>query len=147
MFFRRNPNPSIDDTKCDNVGCVTQCRMVKTPTGGGWRDLQHHRPAIGEFASVGKQILKHLLKPLGIGLQSDRQPWVQVDRKGEVFALRDRTKSALDRTADFSQYDWDHLQSVVNQAEQFLSRTMNSFSKFDLARGEVTIRINGQLIC
>ena len=64
MFLRRNPNASVADTESDHIGRVTQCRMVKTPAGCRRRDLQDNRTAIGEFASVGKQILEHLLEPL-----------------------------------------------------------------------------------
>src|SRR5271165_4091348 len=110
MFLRRNPNAGVAHTESDHIGRVAQGRMVKTPAGCSWGDLQDNRTAIGEFASVGKQILEHLLEPLAISLQGNRQACVQVDGKGEAFALRDRTESALDRTADFAQHNGTHVQ-------------------------------------
>src|SRR5260370_9288604 len=89
---------------------VTQGRMVGTPAGCGQPDLEHNRPAICKLACVGKQILEHLLEPLSISLQGNRQAWVQVDGKREILALRDGTESALDRTADFAQHDGPHVQ-------------------------------------
>src|SRR5271157_933609 len=110
MFLRRNPNAGVTHTESDHIGGVAQCRMIKTPAGRSRRDLQYNRSAIGEFASVGEQILEHLLEPLGISLQGNRQACVQVDSEGEAFALRDRTESALDRTADFAQHNGAHVQ-------------------------------------
>ena len=61
------------------------------------------------------------------------KPAIQVNGKGEVFALSDRPESSFDRTADFAQndrahvqgdgarFDFGKIQNVVNKAEQFLS--------------------------
>src|SRR5260370_36873893 len=84
---------------------VTQGRMVGAPAGCGQPDLEHNRPAICKLACVGKQILEHLLEPLSISLQGDRQAWVQVDGKRGILPLPDGTERAIDRTAYFAQHD------------------------------------------
>ena len=83
MLVRCDANAGITHRERQHGFGAVQRRVVGTPALAGRRDRQGDLACLRELERIGEQILKDLLQPLGIGVNSARQMSSQFHIEGQ----------------------------------------------------------------
>jgi len=94
LFLLRDADSSIAYGEGHHALDAAEHRVSAAPPGGRAGDLQFYRAVLGKLQGVRQQILQHLLKTLGIGVNRLAQSGVEFDREVEAFALGHVTERA-----------------------------------------------------
>ena len=118
LLVRCDANAGVTHRERQHGFGAVKRRVVGTPALAGRRDRQGDFASLSEFECIGEQILKDLLQPLGIGVNSARQTSSQFHIEGQFPRLSHVPEGPL------------HV--VLQIPEGHLARVHDHRARFDL---------------
>ncbi len=140
----------------DGAGLQQSLAHVRRDLPAGRADREVDGARVGELHRVGDQVAQHLLEPLLVGVQGDRQGGRDPDGEVQVLVQRDRLEGGLHVVDQLDQgdpgradvhlagLDLGQVEDVVDQLEQVGAGAVDGVGELDLLGREVALVVVGE---